>query len=126
MAGIRGGANANKPCPVCLVDGEDMAKFLQQYVMRTTEEAKWTLENARKHSSKEQQTEVLKETGLRAIDNAFWDIKNSDPYRALSWDRLHSYPSGIGRHLMEELTNVRFNKFEGTDKRLLKATVEKR
>jgi hypothetical protein len=80
MAAIRGGANANKPCPICLVDGEDMGKFLEQYVMRTTDEARLNLENAKLETTKEQQNEVLKVTGLRPIANAFWDIENSDPY----------------------------------------------
>ncbi|KAJ2911662.1 hypothetical protein MD484_g8754, partial [Candolleomyces efflorescens] len=95
----------------CLVDGDDMAKFLEQYVMRTTEASKHALEIAQKHSSKEKQNEALNETGLRAITNAFWEIENSDPYQALSWDRLHSYPGGLGRHLIDEL-NVRFKEIE--------------
>jgi ribosomal silencing factor RsfS len=53
------------------LDGEDMAKFLDEYVMWTTEASKHALEIAQKHSSKEKQNEALNETGLRAITNAF-------------------------------------------------------
>jgi hypothetical protein len=32
--------------------------------------------------------------------NVFWDLRNSDPHRALSFDRLHSNNSGLfGHHL---------------------------
>ena len=27
----------------------------------------------------------------------FWKIANSDPYEALSFDRLHTFPSGLFR-----------------------------
>ena len=31
--------------------------------------------------------------------NVFWKINNSDPYAALSFDRLHTFPGGLFRHL---------------------------
>ena len=34
--------------------------------------------------------------------NVFWNVDNSDPHRALSFDRLHSNNSGLfGHHLWE-------------------------
>ena len=37
--------------------------------------------------------------------NVFWRIQNSDPYAALSFDRLHTFPGGIFRkHLWGRLT----------------------
>jgi len=42
----------------------------------------------------------LKKQGLRAVMNAFWDIQFSDPFQALSWDRMHNYAHGLGgKHL---------------------------
>jgi ligand-binding SRPBCC domain-containing protein len=42
----------------------------------------------------------LKKQGLRAVMNAFWDVQFSDPFRALSWDRMHNYAHGLGgKHL---------------------------
>lgn len=36
--------------------------------------------------------------------NALWDVANSDPYRALSWERLHAFLIGLfGKHLWPEL-----------------------
>ena len=34
------------------------------------------------------------------MQNAFWNLSNSDPHRAVSWDRLHGYSIGLfGDHL---------------------------
>lgn len=38
------------------------------------------------------------------LQNVFWEIANSDPFRALSFDRLHAHQSGLfGKHLWSEL-----------------------
>ena len=62
----------------------------------------------------------LKEKGLRYIEasllhflacllrcnflqNAFWKVQNSDPFRAVSWDRLHSFSTGVfGDHMWSD------------------------
>ncbi|KAJ7742995.1 hypothetical protein B0H14DRAFT_3097190 [Mycena olivaceomarginata] len=47
---------------------------------------------------------LLKDLGLRKLDNVFWNIANSDPHRAISFDRLHSHHSGLwGDHLFPQL-----------------------
>ena len=39
--------------------------------------------------------------------NIFFKIKNSDPYRAVSWDRLHAYGLGLfGAHIWEEIVTL--------------------
>ncbi|KAJ7695581.1 hypothetical protein B0H14DRAFT_3100500 [Mycena olivaceomarginata] len=48
--------------------------------------------------------DLLKDLGLRKIDNVFWKIANSDPHRAISFNRLHSHHSGLwGDHLFTQL-----------------------
>jgi hypothetical protein len=38
------------------------------------------------------------------FQNVFWNIANSDPYRALSFDRLHAHAGGLwGDHLFSEI-----------------------
>jgi hypothetical protein len=32
------------------------------------------------------------------LQNVFWRIGNSDPYAALSFDRLNTFPGGLFRH----------------------------
>jgi hypothetical protein len=79
------------------------------------------VENVINHRGGADAAEELKNQGLRPIwvefllyympiqicadllsffQNAFWDIKNSDPFKALSWDHMHNYAHGLGgKHL---------------------------
>ena len=37
----------------------------------------------------------------------FFRIKHSDPYRAVSWDKLHAYAIGLfGDHLWEDILKL--------------------
>ena len=37
----------------------------------------------------------------------FFKIKNSDPFKAVSWDRLHAYSIGLfGDHIWEEMATL--------------------
>jgi hypothetical protein len=39
--------------------------------------------------------------------NVFWNVENTDPHRALSFDRLHSNNSGLfGHHLWEFFKDI--------------------
>lgn len=41
------------------------------------------------------------------IQNAFWNVENSDPYAALSWDRLHAYHGGLfSDHIWPEILDL--------------------
>lgn len=74
------------------------------------------LEKARAESTAGAKELILKGSGLREVDvrpcysvnilyhyqqyffqNVFWKINNSDPYSALSFDRLHTFPGGLFR-----------------------------
>ncbi|KAH9161604.1 hypothetical protein EDB89DRAFT_2080510 [Lactarius sanguifluus] len=50
---------------------------------------------------------LLSEHGLRNVNNVFWNLSHTDPYRALSFDRLHSNNGGVfGRHLWETFKDL--------------------
>ncbi|KAJ7860668.1 hypothetical protein B0H14DRAFT_2576448 [Mycena olivaceomarginata] len=48
--------------------------------------------------------EAVKKAREGTVENVFWNIANSDPHRAISFDRLHSHHSGLwGDHLFPQL-----------------------
>ncbi|KAK0232083.1 hypothetical protein EDD85DRAFT_792978 [Armillaria nabsnona] len=47
--------------------------------------------------------DLLKSYGLRKVPNVFWEIERSDPYHAVSWDRLHAFLIGLFDHLLRRL-----------------------
>ncbi|KAJ7845287.1 hypothetical protein B0H13DRAFT_1908438 [Mycena leptocephala] len=48
--------------------------------------------------------ELLKDNGLRDVENAFWKIRGADPHKALSFDPLHADDGGFwGSHLFSEI-----------------------
>jgi hypothetical protein len=38
-----------------------------------------------------------------SLKNVFWKIGNSDPHATLSFDRLHTFPGGLFRHLWDHI-----------------------
>jgi hypothetical protein len=48
------------------------------------------------------------------IQNAFWDVPFSDPFKSLSWDRMYNYAGSLGgRHLWPVLLEF-IGDFKGT------------
>ena len=108
------GASSNFPCPVCLVPKEEMHKG-KVYPLRTTKTMKEVYHKAMGMALADMKEELLKSVGLRGIEvrrifphstlyscyitliwkNAFWGLRNSDPYQALSFDRLHAFHLGL-------------------------------
>ncbi|KAF9783985.1 hypothetical protein BJ322DRAFT_1007764 [Thelephora terrestris] len=97
MALIRG-VGSLYPCPRCLVADVDLDSFPNRSRARTAQQTKATIEEAREQDLVGESEEILKNCGLRDIDNIFWKIKNSDPHDTLSFDRLHTFPGGLFRH----------------------------
>ncbi|KIK27796.1 hypothetical protein PISMIDRAFT_8179 [Pisolithus microcarpus 441] len=51
--------------------------------------------------------EQLKALGLWPVENVFWQIKNSDPHTALSFDHLHaSHDSVGGRYTLQDIKKI--------------------
>ncbi|KAI1782317.1 hypothetical protein LXA43DRAFT_1145587, partial [Ganoderma leucocontextum] len=103
IRGVRGAA----PCPVCLVPQDQQVHLnrISLHPQRTKEDAHSVVGQV--YATRVQQESHLKPQGLRPIENVFWRIPYCDPYRALSWDRLHAYHIGLfSDHLFDEFQKV--------------------
>ncbi|KAJ7700548.1 hypothetical protein B0H14DRAFT_3100108 [Mycena olivaceomarginata] len=93
----------NNPCPVCLIKRDEQSDISIVKELRTAAGSQKAVKKARA-GTVEAGEDLLKDLGLRKIDNVFWNIANSDPHRAISFDRLHSHHSGLwGDHLFPQL-----------------------
>jgi hypothetical protein len=124
MSLIRG-VGSKFPCPICLVPQGQLINPAKIYNLRTTESIIAVVQKARQQSTVAEGEDILKNHGLRGINvcnlllkiqysncvfahqNAFWAVANSDPYAALSWDRLHAYHGGLfSDHLWSEVLEI--------------------
>ncbi|KAJ7360797.1 hypothetical protein DFH08DRAFT_921182 [Mycena albidolilacea] len=97
------GVMGNNPCPVCLIKRDEQSDINIVRDLRTAAESQKAVKKARA-GTVEAGEDLLKDLGLRKIDNVFWIVANSDPHRAISFDRLHSHHSGLwGDHLFSQL-----------------------
>ena len=129
MALIRGTTGLH-PCPRCLIPHADQGDLSKISQFRTTQGTKDVISAARSQRLLGDKEAILKKAGLRDIDvgphfyhlrvmlsptlplkNVFWKIGNSDPYAALSFDRLHTFPGGLFRHLWDHI-QVRVNQLD--------------
>ncbi|KAJ7241195.1 hypothetical protein B0H12DRAFT_1250508 [Mycena haematopus] len=96
MALIRG-LRGLYPCPICFVKSNEQSDLSKISTLRTSKNAQEAVKRARSLNA-EAREDLLKNMGLR--NNVFWKIAHSDPYHAISFDRLHSHHSGLwGDHL---------------------------
>ncbi|EPQ50176.1 hypothetical protein GLOTRDRAFT_82536 [Gloeophyllum trabeum ATCC 11539] len=100
------GSMSNYPCPICLVPNEEQFDLSKKWPRRTARLMKKKYEKALEMNKKDAD-EFLKEVGLRLVHNVFWFLRNSDPHKALSFDRLHANHGGLfSDHLFQELQNI--------------------
>ncbi|KAF8884449.1 hypothetical protein BD779DRAFT_1674068 [Infundibulicybe gibba] len=93
------GAQSHFPCPICYIPSDMLSNLRVKYKRRTAKGTRAILREAAKHSKTDAER-LLQQRGLRHIQNAFWDVNYSSPFRSLSFDRMHNYPSGLGgRHI---------------------------
>ncbi|KAI0258987.1 hypothetical protein BC834DRAFT_1020051 [Gloeopeniophorella convolvens] len=98
------GHRGKLPCPICLVPNTELTNFSTKWPPRTAEDTKRAVYISRDMNRADAER-LLSKLGMRDVDNAFWLVENSDPYRALSFDRLHNNNSGLfGHHLWKEFT----------------------
>ncbi|KAJ6572855.1 hypothetical protein DFH09DRAFT_916508 [Mycena vulgaris] len=91
------------PCPVCFVKSEEQSDLATVSELRNAQRSKEAVEGAQSLSAEEREI-LLKDLGLRNVDNVFWHVAHSDPHRAISFDRLHSHQSGLwGDHLFGQI-----------------------
>ncbi|EKM49412.1 uncharacterized protein PHACADRAFT_33470 [Phanerochaete carnosa HHB-10118-sp] len=87
------GNNGLKPCPVCNISPELQFKVRAIQIRRRADNVKTVVLDDT--LSRTHKNELLKPLGLRAEQNAFWLVANSDPHEALSVDRLHANAGGL-------------------------------
>ncbi|PBK63200.1 hypothetical protein ARMSODRAFT_1024229 [Armillaria solidipes] len=84
------------------------ADYEEQCMMALTRGSRgkfpYIFKQAKEISGATDRNEFLKLFGLRFIENVFWSIEHCDVYRALSFDRLHTFNNSLfADHLLEEI-----------------------
>ncbi|KAJ6611518.1 hypothetical protein B0H10DRAFT_2165819 [Mycena sp. CBHHK59/15] len=105
MALIRG-LQGLYPCPMCFVPWNEQSDLSQatEHPLRTGAQSERILKVARTKRTVAEREEMLKDNGLRDVENVFWKIHNTDPHRALLFDRLHAYHGGLwGDHIFPQI-----------------------
>ncbi|KAK0470789.1 hypothetical protein EDD18DRAFT_1315381 [Armillaria luteobubalina] len=118
MMSLIRGVRSSCPCPVCLVPDKKLMDITEVYPLRTTENMQKLYDQAQ-----EKGDSILQSSGLRDVENVFWSIEHSDPYRAVSWDRLHAYHLGLFKHLLLRLLEHVEN-IQGPDKHKAKVIID--
>ncbi|KAK0184967.1 hypothetical protein F5146DRAFT_1125354 [Armillaria mellea] len=88
------GANGLKPCVICLVPKLEQYNLHIKYELRTKHQTQEILADAAAIPTKGAQNRFLSGFGLQNIQNAFWDVKECNPFHALSFDPLHAHDNG--------------------------------
>ncbi|KAG1888651.1 hypothetical protein F4604DRAFT_1889529 [Suillus subluteus] len=94
------------PCPVCLVPHDNLLDTLKTYACRTSTQSQDILQAAWDKGTAEERDNLLKQYGLRDVQNAFWIIALTCVYSALSWDRFHFNGGLYCDHLWAELQKI--------------------
>ncbi|KAF7290198.1 hypothetical protein MIND_01333200 [Mycena indigotica] len=99
------GVKALFPCPICLVKTSDLSDFEVMATLRTAADSENLVVAAQQPGALQGEHEkILRDVGLRKVNNVFWKLAYSDPHHAYSFDRLHTNHSGIwGHHLFPQL-----------------------
>ncbi|KAI9444316.1 hypothetical protein H4582DRAFT_2071883 [Lactarius indigo] len=92
------GAHGKMPCPICFVPDDQLADISNTWPLRTTEWIRELIEEGRTLDKSVDREYHFSRYGIHDVDNVFWHVNNSDPYRALSFDRLHANNNGIFRN----------------------------
>ncbi|KAJ7447334.1 hypothetical protein B0H11DRAFT_2335669, partial [Mycena galericulata] len=103
MALIRG-LQGLYPCPICFVPWNEQSDLSTEHPKRTSTGSEKILGDARAERTAAEREEVLKQNGLRDVENSFWKIRGSDPHAAISYDPLHADDGGFwGDHLFAQI-----------------------
>ncbi|KAI9435631.1 hypothetical protein BJY52DRAFT_1197489 [Lactarius psammicola] len=94
------------PCPICCVPKDQLADNSKTWPLRTAAHVKQILREVRALSKSDHESHLSKH-GIRDVNNVFWLVNNSDPHRALSFDRLHLNNAGLfGHHLWQRFKDL--------------------
>ncbi|KAG1844256.1 hypothetical protein C8R48DRAFT_780313 [Suillus tomentosus] len=98
---------AEYPCPKCLVSNCEQHKLVSEFKLRTVGAMKQAFEEAMRSLTKSASEKILQQNGLHATFNFFWSLPHSDPYLAISYDKLYADDLGkFGKHLWPLLLSV--------------------
>ncbi|KAJ7886048.1 hypothetical protein B0H13DRAFT_1889327, partial [Mycena leptocephala] len=107
MALIRG-LTSMYPCPICFVPWQEQSDLSTEHPQRIAEDSKRLIQEARALRTAAEREELLKDNGLRDVENAFWKIRGADPHEAISYDPLHADDGGFwGTHLFGQINVLR-------------------
>ncbi|KAK0437439.1 uncharacterized protein EV420DRAFT_1669760 [Desarmillaria tabescens] len=118
------GSGGLKPCVVCMVPKAEQYCLDIKYELRTSKQTQEILADAAAIPRKDARNKFLSSFGLRNIEVTeslvcvvffeltnlnrmpFGTSKTGDPFRTLSFDRLHAYDNGLfGEHLRREIVS---------------------
>ncbi|KAF7317548.1 hypothetical protein MKEN_00841700 [Mycena kentingensis (nom. inval.)] len=103
-------AMSHFPCARCLVRADQLHDIFtadREWDARTTASMRGVYEEAREMRFQKHADEHLQAVGLHDVENAFWDMNNSDPYLGASYDLLHSDDLGkFGKHMWPRIQEV--------------------
>jgi hypothetical protein len=110
-------ARATHPCPKCLVSHSELHEIFGNFELRTPDNMRAALQKVASAKTKADRQRILVKYGLHDIpvrllhlksrsalihnvQHFLWDFRFSDPYKAISYDTLHSDDLGKwGKHL---------------------------
>lgn len=90
------GVKALYPCTVCLCPRDELSNLDKEHPLRTAEGSKKIWIEAQSLTTKAAREKLFKAQSLRNVENAFWDLANSDPHQAVTFDKLHVNDHGLG------------------------------
>ncbi|KAI0092164.1 hypothetical protein BDY19DRAFT_928654 [Irpex rosettiformis] len=94
------------PCPVCHIPQHRLSDIMasSDFRLRTNMDAQTVFNTPGRIGAKRGD---MKNMGMRLVQNAFWNIANTDVHEAMSFDRLHAYTIGLWqKHLFKEFKNI--------------------
>ncbi|KAJ6476594.1 hypothetical protein DFH09DRAFT_1253495 [Mycena vulgaris] len=83
------------PCPICFVPWNEQSDLSTEHPLRTGRHSEKILGDARALRTVAEKEELLKDNGLRDVENTFWKLGDSDPHAAISYDPLHADDGGF-------------------------------
>ncbi|KAJ7897519.1 hypothetical protein B0H13DRAFT_2234374 [Mycena leptocephala] len=103
MALIRG-LTSMYPCPICYVPWQEQSDLSTEHPQRVGQDSEQLIQEARAMRTAAEREELLKDHGLRDVENALWKIRGADPHEAISYDPLHADDGGFwGTHLFGQI-----------------------
>ncbi|KAJ7814538.1 hypothetical protein B0H13DRAFT_2242753 [Mycena leptocephala] len=96
--------------PIILILAADYEEAYEQsdlsteHPQRVGQDSEQLIQEARAMRTAAEREELLKDHGLRDVENAFWKIRGADPHEAISYDPLHADDGGFwGTHLFGQI-----------------------